>query len=311
MARPLLTILPATAAVLAVALAIATPASATWSIAAIDHDTGTVGVAVASCVAVPVDDVIALVPNNGAAVAQGLFDPDARAAMLDALSYGESSPNVVRAGQKAAESPSQVQLGAVTANSPADTYTGNDTTEWSGDANVNDAAIQGNILVDRGVVGDARAAWTDTDSPFSDRLMAALEAGSAAGGDKRCNVDDIEQTAASAAIMVATPEDEDWLHLSVTNTEDRRNAVAMLAEKYDSWRETSELDGTRPTADVPKGDKSATPVVRTVWQMRIERALKAFVIIFPLSLLAFGLWWWLDRRRSSDPMPKPEDPTGN
>ena len=81
------------------------------------------------------------------------------------------------------------QLGVVAPDSQA-TYTGPACISWaggrsgaSGDARY---AIQGNILVGEHVVADMERAWLDTaDSPLERRLLAALLAGDAAGGDAR------------------------------------------------------------------------------------------------------------------------------
>src|SRR6185312_16310129 len=67
------------AAIVAAALSVAAPASATWSIVAVDQDTGRISMATASCVDVPTDhfyrDLTAvIVPGVGVAACQAGTD---------------------------------------------------------------------------------------------------------------------------------------------------------------------------------------------------------------------------------------------
>ena len=85
--------------------------------------------------------------------------------------------------------------------------------------------------------------------------MRALEAGSEAGGDVRCNKGSVQQTAASAFIIVAHGKDQPyaaadlgvtdqgtsrapWLDLSVVEAQFGPNPVKDLRRKYDDWSKT-------------------------------------------------------------------------
>ena len=117
--------------------------------------------------------------------------------------------------------------------------------------------VQGNVLEREAVVTGALAAFKTNDSrdrnTLADRLMRALEAGSAAGGDKRCNNAQVQQTAASAFILFARAKDPPyaardlgvtdsgtkaapWLDLSVTMPRYGANPVPELRKQYDTWR---------------------------------------------------------------------------
>ena len=81
------------------------------------------------------------------------------------------------------------QLGVVGVDSQA-TYTGRDCLSWAGGRSGADDsgryAIQGNILVGEQVVADMERAWFNSaGQPLERRLVAALLAGDAAGGDAR------------------------------------------------------------------------------------------------------------------------------
>src|SRR5690606_6737074 len=100
------------------------------------------------------------------------------------------------------------QYGVVTLDGAAAGFTGASTSAWAGDVQSFGVTAQGNILYGPEVVDDALAAF-EAPAPrcpftLADRLMAALEAGSAQGGDNRCSQ---EQSALAAVIMVARPDD--------------------------------------------------------------------------------------------------------
>ena len=81
------------------------------------------------------------------------------------------------------------QLGVVGVDSQA-TYTGRDCLDWAGGRSGADDsgryAIQGNILVGEQVVAEMERAWLEgAGQPLEHRLVAALLAGDAAGGDAR------------------------------------------------------------------------------------------------------------------------------
>jgi uncharacterized Ntn-hydrolase superfamily protein len=69
---------------------------------------------------------------------------------------------------------------------------------------------------------------------ISEILMAALEAGAVAGGDKRCG----EQKATSAFIVIAKPNDKKpYLNLQIFGQgKGNQNAVTMLRAKFERWK---------------------------------------------------------------------------
>lgn len=77
------------------------------------------------------------------------------------------------------------QLGAVTADGRAGAFTGAECVEWAGQIIGDGFAVQGNMLVSGEVVESMAAAFVQGQGPLVDRLIAALEAGQAAGGDRR------------------------------------------------------------------------------------------------------------------------------
>jgi uncharacterized Ntn-hydrolase superfamily protein len=78
------------------------------------------------------------------------------------------------------------QLGVVGVDGDGATFTGDDCEDWAGGLAGDGFAIQGNILTGPEVVEATREAWLANESmPLGRRLLAALLAGDAAGGDKR------------------------------------------------------------------------------------------------------------------------------
>jgi uncharacterized Ntn-hydrolase superfamily protein len=78
------------------------------------------------------------------------------------------------------------QLGVVTADGRAAAFTGGECLGWAGHRAGVGFAVQGNILAgERVVTGMVRAFEETAGMPLVERLVAALEAGQAAGGDRR------------------------------------------------------------------------------------------------------------------------------
>src|SRR3954468_4823772 len=78
------------------------------------------------------------------------------------------------------------QLGLVDADGSAATHTGPSCLEWAGGLAEDGVAIQGNVLAGPEVVEAMKHVWDESaGQPLGRRLLAALAAGDAAGGDKR------------------------------------------------------------------------------------------------------------------------------
>ena len=193
---------------------IAPPARATWSIVAVDRETREVGVAGASCIG-GVEMIGGVVPGKGAVVAQALTNPRGRDAAMQLLAADVSPAEIVARIASARFDPGFVgwrwrQYGIVSLEPDAEpaVFTGPWVFAWSGGAIAPDVAVQGNLLRGEEVVRDSLAAFRSSVGPCSDsladRLMRALEAGAAAGGDRRCAA---ALAALSAFLIVARPED--------------------------------------------------------------------------------------------------------
>lgn len=77
------------------------------------------------------------------------------------------------------------QLGAVAADGRAAAFTGRSCIRWAGHLVEHGFAVQGNMLANDDVLPAMRRAFVETEAPLPERMMAALEGGQAAGGDRR------------------------------------------------------------------------------------------------------------------------------
>jgi uncharacterized Ntn-hydrolase superfamily protein len=157
----------------------------TFSIVAADVKSGDWGVAVASkfpCVGAVVPWASA---GAGAVATQSWantsFGPDGLALMGE----GVEASRALDRSLLADEGKEDRQVGFVDGSGRAATFTGSRCMEWAGGVTGDGFAAQGNILAGEAVVAELARAFTETDGDLCDRLLAALVAGDAAGGDKR------------------------------------------------------------------------------------------------------------------------------
>jgi uncharacterized Ntn-hydrolase superfamily protein len=158
----------------------------TFSIVAYDAPSQSWGVAVASkCLAVG-----HVVPwgaaGTGAIATQALanvaYGPDGLALLRQGLAAPEVVADLVGPDPLA----SRRQLGVVDAAGRAANHTGSECMPWCGGIVDGEVTVQGNLLAGPGVVRAMLDAYRAHGSdPFESRLVRALEAGDAAGGDRR------------------------------------------------------------------------------------------------------------------------------
>jgi uncharacterized Ntn-hydrolase superfamily protein len=158
----------------------------TFSIVAVDPTTAEVGCAVESRyfaigavtpwvragVGAVATQAMGVLARNGKLVLDALAQDVDPAAALDQV-LAEDADRELR------------QVGAVTADGRAAAFTGRDCVEWAGHLVEDGFAVQGNMLANANVLPAMRLAFVETTAPLPERLMAALEAGQAAGGDRR------------------------------------------------------------------------------------------------------------------------------
>lgn len=158
---------------------------ATFSIVARDPQTGDLGVAVQSRYFAVGEVVPFARADIGALATQALGNLLYGPQGLSLLARGEAAERVVATLTEADPLRAQRQVGVVDTEGRAATYTGSECLPWAGGRTGDGYAVQGNLLAGPQVVDAMAAAYEGTDGDFATRLLGALAAGQAAGGDAR------------------------------------------------------------------------------------------------------------------------------
>lgn len=158
----------------------------TFSIVARCERTGHLGVAVATAVPAVGSMCPYLTAGVGAASTQSWVNPYLAIDALALMEKGASAREALAAVLAKDAEASGRQIGLIGAQGPGVAHTGSACTNWCGQFTGDDFAIQGNMLVGEATLTSMRAAWIQNPSAdLAERLMCALEAGDANGGDYR------------------------------------------------------------------------------------------------------------------------------
>ena len=184
---------------------------ATFSILGFDPNTKEIGAAVQSRVFSVGNGVLWAEAEVGAVATQAIVD----------VSYGPQAINLLRLGYPPEKIISMIhdsdpdpnperwskegrQFAVMDAKGRYAAYTGPKATAWAGNKGGKFCTAQGNILAGEAVVNGMVEAFETTTGHLSLRLLAALEAGQRAGGDKR--------GMQSTAILIVKKDGGVWLH---------------------------------------------------------------------------------------------------
>lgn len=122
----------------------------------------------------------------GAIATQAYANPRYGPDGLELLRAGLSADEVVEQLTEADEGRAERQLGVVDREGRSASFTGAGCLEWAGGRTGAGYAAQGNILVSEDVVAAMAAAFeTTAGQPLAERILGALDAAQAAGGDRR------------------------------------------------------------------------------------------------------------------------------
>lgn len=172
----------------------------TFSIVAFDPVTQELGVAVQSR-AFGVGAAVAWAEAGvGAIATQASTNESFGPRGLELLRSGRPGSQVLEALLESDEGREDRQLAVIDADGNGVNYTGSRCLDWAGGLVGENFACQGNILVSEKVVEGMAAAFQKTEGELSEKLLSALVAAQAAGGDRR--------GMQSAAILVVRPSDE-------------------------------------------------------------------------------------------------------
>lgn len=197
----------------------------TWSIVARDADTGLLGAVVATRFLAAAGLCLQVGAGAGAVSTQATINP----------TYGPRGVRLMQEGRSAAETVAELvasdegrhhrQVHAVDAVGSTAAHTGAACQHWSGHRTGEGVSVAGNLLAGPAVVAETLAGYAaHADLPFADRLIAAMLAGQAAGGDGRGQQ--------SAGILIFGTEAYPDLSLRV---DDHATPLEELRRLYDLW----------------------------------------------------------------------------
>ena len=215
----------------------------TWSIVARDAS-GALGVAIATRFFA----VGALCPYGessvGALSTQALVNPYYGIDGVRLLREGKSLEEIVQTLIAADSGRESRQLHILDVNGRIAAHTGRDCVEWCGHVGGDGFSIAGNMLAGAGVLHDTAKAYAANQTlPFARRLITAMRAGEAAGGDKRGKQ--------SAALLIYGSEEWSALDLRVDDHPDPLCELERLEHvSRERWVQFRKF---LPTRDNPAG----------------------------------------------------------
>lgn len=193
----------------------------TWSILARDAQ-GRLGAAIASRFFAVGALCVHACRGVGILSTQALMNPLYGAQGMELLAGGRSASQVVEALTSADAGRDQRQLHVLPAQGRPAAWTGSACVDWCGHFLGEDFSIAGNMLAGAQVVeATARAFVQSQGQDLAQRLLAALAAGEAAGGDKR----------GKQAAALRIQGDEDYPELDI-RVDDHEEPVAELQRLY-------------------------------------------------------------------------------
>ncbi|MDN3565297.1 DUF1028 domain-containing protein [Paeniroseomonas aquatica] len=202
----------------------------TWSIVAHDPGTGAFAVAVATCAFAVGASCPFVRTGVGAVSTQSMTNRYLGPAVLDAMARGLSPAAAIESALAGDEGRGIRQVHAVDRHGRTAAWTGQNCVEWCGDRTGHGFSVAGNMLAGEAVLADTVAAFVSRDNlPLAERLVAALDAGDAAGGDKRGRQ--------SAALLLTTTEDFPDINLRV---DDHAEPLLELRRLLGLWRRDRE-----------------------------------------------------------------------
>src|SRR6266852_8841261 len=180
----------------------------TWSIIARDDATGQFGIAVATRFFAVGARVPHIAAGIGGIATQALVNPYYGIDGVRLLREGQTPREIVATLIAADSGRESRQLHIMDAGGQIAAHTGSECVDWCGHIEGNGFSIAGNMLAGARVLDDTAKTYIAGENlPFAQRLIAAMQSGEAAGGDKRGKQ--------SAALLIYGEEEWSALDLRV------------------------------------------------------------------------------------------------
>ncbi|MGM0448055.1 MAG: DUF1028 domain-containing protein [Methanobacteriota archaeon] len=170
--------------------------------------------------------------SDGAVATQSLVNVELGRKGTEYLGDGLAVDDALEALLNADEGSAKRQLHGVDADGTF-AFSGDECNDWYGHREGQNYTVAGNLLTGEDVIEDTAAAYESDahgDAPLAERLIDALAAGHAAGGDKREDLD-----VQSAALLVRnTEEDADDPYYNDLRVDASETPVADLRKTYET-----------------------------------------------------------------------------
>src|SRR6186713_2156758 len=190
----------------------------TWSIIAHDPSTGQTGIAVATRFFAVGARVPHIASGIGGIATQALVNPYYGIDGVKLLRGGKSPREVIDVMIASDGGRESRQLHVMDIKGRIAAHTGSECIDWCGSIQGDGFSLAGNMLAGEAVLADTARAFADNaDLPFAQRLIVAMKAGEAAGGDKRGKQ--------SAALVIQG--EEEWSDLDL-RVDDHPDPLAEL-----------------------------------------------------------------------------------
>lgn len=172
----------------------------TWSILARDPATGAFAIGITTCAFAVGASCPFVRAGVGAVSTQSMTNRYLGPAVLDGMARGLPPAAAIEGALAGDEGRGVRQVHALDRHGRSAAWTGGNCVEWCGDIQGIDVSLAGNMLAGKAVLADTLAAWHAHEAlDLPERLLAALDAGEAAGGDRRGRQ--------SAALKLVSTED--------------------------------------------------------------------------------------------------------
>lgn len=202
----------------------------TFSIVARDPATGAVGGAVSTARLAVGNRVLQVAFGVGGVASQANTNPMLATDALERLRRGATAREALDAALQADEKREERQLSVISVQGTQAAFTGSKPDDFKGHILGKDVVVAGNILVGRETLEAMVAAFETTQGPLADRIMAALEAGQKAGGDRRGKI--------SAAIVVQNeaPGTSGYARNIDLRVDSSKDPVGELRTLFDAYK---------------------------------------------------------------------------
>jgi uncharacterized Ntn-hydrolase superfamily protein len=197
----------------------------TYSLVARDPDTGELGVAVQSHWFSVGSIVTWAEPGVGAVATQSIAEPAYGPRLLGRVAAGEAAPEALRAELAADSSARFRQVAVVDSAARTAVHTGEGCIPDAGHVQGAGFSAQANMMTSPRVWPEMAATFEASSGPLARRLLGALDAGEAAGGDVRGRQ--------SAALLVVPADGEPWRRSVELRVEDHAAPLDELRRLLD------------------------------------------------------------------------------